>query len=56
VQERTLNKATDEVLLACNMAQLIETELSGAATEKGKNSVITKAVFCVLRNNASNSS
>lgn len=55
MQAETVNsKAADDMLLASNMAQQIMTEASGVATEKEKISVKTKAVFSLLKNNASN--
>jgi hypothetical protein len=43
------------MVLVFTMVQQIMTELSGAATEKEKFAVITKAVFRLLKNNANNS-
>jgi hypothetical protein len=57
VQAKNVNvNATDDVFLAFTMEQQIMMELSGAATEKEKVSVITEAVLGLLKNNASNSS
>jgi hypothetical protein len=45
--------ATADVFLAFTAVQQTATELSGAATEKEKVAVITKAVIRLLKNNAS---
>jgi hypothetical protein len=57
VQAENVNgNATDGMYLAFTMVRQIMTELSGAATEKEKVAVMTKAVFRLLKNNASSSS
>jgi hypothetical protein len=57
VQDRKVNfNATDDVFLAFIMVQQIVTELYGAAMEKEKVAIVTKAVFRLLTNNANNSS
>jgi hypothetical protein len=48
--------ATDDPFLAFTMVQQNMTDFSGAATEKEKATVITKAVCRLLKNNAKNSS
>jgi hypothetical protein len=47
---------TDDMLPAFTMVQQIMRELSGAATDKEKVAVITKAMLRLLKNNANNSS
>jgi hypothetical protein len=58
VQAKNVNGTAtdDDMFLVFTMVQQIMAELSGAATEKGKVAVITKAVFRPLTNNANNSS
>jgi hypothetical protein len=57
VQAKNVNiNATDNMFLTFTMVQQIRTELSGAAKEKEKVAVTTKAVFTLLKNNANNSS
>jgi hypothetical protein len=57
VQAKNISSnATGDVLLAFAVVQQIMTELSGTETEKETVAVITKAVFRLLKNNASNSS
>jgi hypothetical protein len=46
----------DDQFLAFNIVQQIMTELSGAATEKEKVALITKAVFRLLNVSANDSS
>jgi hypothetical protein len=46
----------DDVFLALTVVQQIMTEVCCIVTEKEKVAVITKAVFRLLKNNASNSS
>jgi hypothetical protein len=45
-----------DMFVAFTMAQQIMTRLSGAASEEEKVSVITKAVFSLLKRNGGNSS
>jgi hypothetical protein len=49
-------QAKNVMFLAFTVVQQIMLELSGAATERGKVAVITKAVFRRLKNNANSSS
>jgi hypothetical protein len=57
VQAENVNiSATDNAFLAFTVVQQIVTELSGAAAEKAKFGITTKAVFSLLKNNANNSS
>jgi hypothetical protein len=54
--ESVNSKAEDYVSLTFTKVQQIMTELSGAATEKGKVAVITKVAFRLLKNSVNNSS
>jgi hypothetical protein len=57
VQAKIVNSnAMDDTLVAFNIAQQIMTGLSGAASEGEKVSVITKAVFSLLKRNGGKSS
>jgi predicted rRNA methylase YqxC with S4 and FtsJ domains len=56
MQAKNVNINAMDVFLAFTMVQQIMTELSGAMTEKEKVAVITKAVFRLLKNNASDGS
>jgi hypothetical protein len=57
VQAKNINiNATDAAFIAFTVVQQIMTELFGAAIEKEKFAVITKAVFRLLKSNANNSS
>jgi hypothetical protein len=59
VQAKNVNTritGMDDMFLAFAMVQQIMTGLLGAATEKGKVGDMTKAVFRLLKTNATNSS
>jgi hypothetical protein len=56
VQAKNVNINATDVFLAFTMVQQIMIELSGAVREKRKVTVITKAVFRLLKNKDNNSS
>jgi hypothetical protein len=55
-EEIVNSNAINYMFVAFTMVQQVMTELSGAASEEEKVSIISKAVFSLLRRNGGNSS